>query len=173
MATPKKISALTAVVTPAGTDTMAAVQGSTTKKLTATQLLSVLETVSQVDAEAGTATDRRVWTAQRVAQAIAALAAGNAYVLKTDNYTMVAGDRVNITAATAKTITVAATVAASDEFEVHNATTSAGVVSIEPNTGHTIRGPFGTAVGGTDTITLAAGETIRMVAVSASVLEII
>ncbi len=34
---------------------------------------TLLPTVSQEDAEAGTATDRRVWTAQRVAQAIAAL----------------------------------------------------------------------------------------------------
>ena len=34
-----KISALTAVVTPAGTDTVAAVQGGVTKKLTVTQLL--------------------------------------------------------------------------------------------------------------------------------------
>ena len=35
-----KISALTAVVTPAGTDTLAAVQGGVTKKLTVTQLLA-------------------------------------------------------------------------------------------------------------------------------------
>jgi hypothetical protein len=141
MATPKKISQLTAVVTPAGTDTLAAVQGSTTKKLTVTQLLT--------------------------------LAGSASFELKTDNYTLVASDRIIITAATAKTITVAATIAASDEFIVHNASSSAGVVSIEPNTGHTISGPGGDAVGGTDTITLAAGETIRLVAVSASVLEIV
>jgi len=34
------------------------------------------DTVSQVDAEAGVSTDRKTWTAERVAQAIAALAAG-------------------------------------------------------------------------------------------------
>lgn len=34
------------------------------------------DTVTQEDAEAGTATDRKAWTAQRVAQAIAALAGG-------------------------------------------------------------------------------------------------
>ncbi len=141
MATAKKVSALTAVVTPAGADTIPVVQSGTTKKMTLTQVVS--------------------------------LAGSASFELKTDNYTLVDADRIIITAATAKTITVAATVAAGDEFIVHNATTSAGVVSIEPNTGHTIRGPFGTAVGGTDTIVLAPGETIRMVAVSASVLEIV
>lgn len=35
-----------------------------------------LDVVSQVDAEAGTATDERVWTAERVNQAIQALAPG-------------------------------------------------------------------------------------------------
>lgn len=70
-------------------------------------------------------------------------------------------------------ITIEATIAANDEYIVHNASTSTGVVSIEPNTGHTIKGPFGTAVGGTDTIVVAPGETIRMVAVSSSVLEIV
>jgi len=41
MATSKKISQLTAVVTPAGSDTLAAKQASTTKKLTVTQLLTL------------------------------------------------------------------------------------------------------------------------------------
>jgi len=41
MATAKKISQLTAVVTPAGTDVLAAKQGSTTKKLTVAQLLTL------------------------------------------------------------------------------------------------------------------------------------
>ncbi len=173
MATAKKISQLTAVVTPAGTDVLAAKQGSTTKKLTVTQALSNLATVSQAAAEAGTATTRRAWTAERVKQAIAALAGGNVFALKTDAYVLVAKDRISIEVAVAKTVTVAATVAAGDEFIVHNSTASAGVVSIEPNTSHTIRGPLGNAVGDTDTITLAAGETIRLLAVSSALLEII
>jgi len=41
MATAKKISQLTAVVTPAGSDVLATKQGSTTKKLTVTQLLTL------------------------------------------------------------------------------------------------------------------------------------
>ncbi len=41
MATAKKISQLTAVVTPAGSDVLAVKQGSTTKKLTVTQLLTL------------------------------------------------------------------------------------------------------------------------------------
>ena len=188
MATAKKISQLTAVVTPAGADVLAIKQSSTTKKISHTQLMdgtvpyagnitqsqvSDITTVTQAAAELGTATANKLWTAQRVKQAIDSLAGTPTFALKTDGYLLVAGDRIIITAATAKTITVAATVAASDEFIVHNATSSAGVVSVEPNTGHTIVGPFGSAVGGTDTITLAPGETIRMVAVSASVLEII
>jgi hypothetical protein len=141
MATPKKISQLTAVVTPAGTDTLAAVQGSTTKKLTVTQLLT--------------------------------LAGNPAFELKTDAYVLVAGDRISIEVAVAKTVTVAATIAAGDEFIVHNSTASTGVVSIEPNTGHTIRGAAGNVVGGTDTLTIPAGSTVRLLAVSSALLEII
>ena len=177
MALPKKISALTAVVTPAGSDVLAVKQGSTTKRLTVTQLLTLqdaaLATISQVDAEAGTATDRKIFTAQRVKQAIAALAGAATFELITDNDTIEVGERFSCEVATAKLITITATIAALDEFIIHNSTASAGVLSIEPNTGHTIRGPLGSAVGDTDTITLAAGETIRLLAVSAALLEII
>lgn len=141
MANPKKITQLTAVVTPAGADVLAIAQGGTTKKITADQLVS--------------------------------LAGSASFELKTDAYVLVASDRISIEVGTAKTVTVAATIAAGDEFIVHNSTASTGVVSIEPNTGHTIRGPQGNAVGGTDTITLAAGETIRLLAVSSALLEII
>jgi hypothetical protein len=141
MANPKKISQLTAVVTPTGASTLAVVQGGTTKKMTVSQMAEVLE--------------------------------GASFELKTDAYVLVAGDRISIEVGTAKTVTVAATIAASDEFIVHNSSASTGVVSIEPNTGHTIRGPQGSAVGGTDTITLAAGETIRLLAVSSALLEIL
>lgn len=141
MATAKKISQMTAVTVPAGTDTLVVVQGGTTKKETITQLLTLATTAS--------------------------------FVLKTDGYTLVASDRISIEVSTAKTVTVAATVASGDEFIVHNSSASTGVVSIEPNTGHTIRGPAGSAVGGTDTITIAAGETIRLLAVSSTLLEIL
>lgn len=141
MALPKKITDMTAVATPAGTDVLAAVQGSTTKKLTVTQLLTLVQIP--------------------------------AFILKTDNYTLVAGDRISIEVGTAKTVTVAGTIAVGDEFIVHNSSASTGVVSIEPNTGHTVRGPLGNAVGGTDTIILAVGETIRMLAVSTALLEIL
>jgi hypothetical protein len=177
MATAKKISQLTAVSVPAGTDVLAAKQGSTTKKLTVTQLLTLqdaaLATITQAAAEAGTATDRRIFTAQRVAQAIAALAGAASFELVVDNDTIETGELFSCEVATAKTITIAATIAALDEFVIHNSTQSAGVLSIEPNTGHTINGPFGSAVGGTDTIVVAPGETIRLLATSSALMEII
>ena len=92
-----KISALPAVVTPVGTDEFAVNQGGVSKKITATQILdgtvpyagnitqsqvSDIATVTQVDAEAGTATDDKLWTAQRVSQAIAALGGGGGDVTK-------------------------------------------------------------------------------------------
>lgn len=70
-------------------------------------------------------------------------------------------------------ITITATIAALEEFIIHNESVSSGTMSIEPNTGHTIKGPLGDVVGGTDTLVLAAGETVRLLAVSSSVLEII
>ena len=88
-----KISALPAVVTPAGTDEFAVNQGGTSKKITATQILdgtvpyagnitqsqvSDIATVTQGDAEAGIATVDKLWTAERVKQAIVAQSgAGN------------------------------------------------------------------------------------------------
>lgn len=60
---------------------VAAIEGS------AIQTEANLPTVSQVDAEAGTATDRRAWTAQRVAQAIAALAAGGSFSVNIQTFT--------------------------------------------------------------------------------------
>ena len=47
--------------------------------------------VSQVDAEAGTSTAERTWTAQRVSQAIAALAAGSE-TFSVNSYTMAGGE---------------------------------------------------------------------------------
>ena len=176
MATAKKISQMTPVSAPLGTDVLAAVQSSTTKKLTVTQALSVLATVSQAEAEAGTATTRRAWTAVRVKQAIEALAGGGgtAWEQVTGADTIAAGEGfLIIDAGGTFTITIAATIAANEEFIIHNSITSTGVVSIEPNTGHTIKGPLGDAVGGTDTITIAPGETIKLVASDTALLHII
>jgi hypothetical protein len=143
MATAKKISQLTAVVTPAGSDTLAAVQGSTTKKLTVTQLLTL--------ASGGTS-----WEIVTGADTIEA---GEGFLVEDGGATF--------------DITIAATIAAKEEFVIHNNSTSTGTVTIEPNTGHTIKGPGGSVVGGTDTILIEPGETIRLVAISTSVLEIV
>lgn len=175
MANPKKISALTAVVTPVGSDTLAAVQGSTTKKLTATQLLAVQATISQADAEAGTATDRKTWTAERVKQAIEALASGGtAWEVVTASDTIAAGEGFLVAdAGNTVLITLEATIVANKEYVIHNDAGSTGTVSLEPNSGHTIVGPGGSVVGGTDTILIAPGETLRIVSISASALEIV
>ncbi len=177
MATAKKISAHTAVTVPAGTDTLVVVQGGTTKKETITQLLTLqdaaLATITQAAAEAGTATARRIFTAQRVKQAIDALASSPVYEQVTDNDTIAAGEKFSCEVATAKLITIASTIAALDEFIIHNSTQSAGVLSVEPNTGHTINGPFGAAVGDTDTIVIAPGETLHLLATSSSLMEIV
>jgi hypothetical protein len=70
-------------------------------------------------------------------------------------------------------ITIEATIAANDEYIIHNSSESTGAVDVEPNTGHTIKGKLGDVVGGTDTLVLAPGETVQLVAVSSSVLEIV
>ncbi len=179
MATAKKISALTAVVTPAGSDVLAVKQGSTTKKLTVTQLLTLqdaaIATITQAAAEAGTATDRRIFTAQRVKQAIDALAGGGtAWEQVVGADTIAAGEAFAIEdGGSTFTITLATTIAANEEFIIHNNSTSTGVVSFEPNTGHTVNGPGGAAVGDTDTIVLAPGDTLHLLAISSSILEII
>lgn len=143
MATAKKISQLTAVVTPAISDVLAVKQGATTKKLTVEQLLTLAS-------------------------------GGTAYEVVTGADTIEAGEGFLVEGgASTFTITIAAVVAVNDEFVIHNSSQSTGVISVEPNTGHTIKGPSGNAVGGTDTIVLAAGDTLRVVAVSSSVLEIV
>ena len=175
MAVPKKISAMTAVGTPLGTDTMAAVQGSTTKKLTSTQILSLLATISQADAEAGTATDRKVWTAQRVKQAIDALAGGGtSWEVVTAADEIAAGEGFHINSDDTFTIDLPTVIAANDEFIIHVISTASGVISLDPISGHTIQSPAGPdVVGGSDTLTIAAGETIHLLALSSSILEII
>ncbi len=70
-------------------------------------------------------------------------------------------------------IDLEATIAADDEYIIHNSRDSTGAESIEPNTGHTIKGTGGDVVGDTDTLVLAAGETVHLVAVSSSILEVV
>ena len=101
-------------------------------------------------------------------------ARGDAWTLETANFTLIKDDKKNIEATSADTTaTVPATIAAGDEFFIHNQVTSTKIVNIEPNTGHTIKGVFGNVVGGSDTLVLALGDTVRFVAVSTSILEIV
>ena len=179
MATAKKISQMTAVVTPAGTDSLAVDQAGTTKKLTVTQLLTlqdaVIATISQADAEAGTATDARLITAQRMKQAIDALASGGiTWEIVTAADTIGAGEGFHVNSNNTFTITLATTIAANEEFIIHVISTASGVISFEPASGHTVQSPVGAdVVGGTDTITIAAGETLHLLALSSSILEIV
>jgi len=136
---------------------------------------SIIETVynaqvaaaSQAEAEAGTETEIRRFSPLRIAQAIAAQ-----WTLKVADFTLVAGDMINATAiATAIDATLPGTIAAGNVFIVHNASTSTKVVQIDPAT-HSILGAAGT-VTSSDTLVLALGETVYMVAISTSVLEVV
>ena len=86
----QKLTDLVAATTPlAGTEQVYLVQGGVSKRATTQQMADLpgewsAETVSQAEAEAGTATARRAWTAIRVAQAIAAWWAGSAARTKLD-----------------------------------------------------------------------------------------
>lgn len=74
----QKLTDLTAATTPlAGTEQVYLVQGGVSKRATAQQMADLpgewsADTISQAEAETGTATTRRAFTAQRVRQAIAA-----------------------------------------------------------------------------------------------------
>lgn len=92
--------------------------------------------------------------------------------LKTADFNLAVGDKINATAiATAIDATLPATLTAGDEFIVHNASTSTKVVQIEPND-HSIVGAGGT-VTSSDTLVLELGDTAHLVAVSSSVLEVV
>ena len=82
--------------------------------------------VSQAEAEAGTATTERTWTAQRVAQAIDALGGGGGgttIVTKTTTYTAVDGDYIlGNTSGGAFTITLPATPSAGNQVIIADAT---------------------------------------------------
>ena len=87
--------------------------------------------------------------------------------------TIASGEGFLINGSATFTVSLAATIAAGDVFIIHVNSDFTGVLSIEPNTGHTVQGPNGNAVGDTDTITVAAGETIHIVAETSAILEII
>lgn len=100
--------------------------------------------------------------------------AGLEWGVKTADFTF-AADEAWIMEATgaAATADLPGTVAAGDYFILHNSTASTQQVDLDPMSGHTIRGPCGNAVGGTDTIKLLPGETIYVVAVTSALLEIV
>ena len=98
------------------------------------------ETVSQEEAEAGVATTRRAWTAERVAQAIAALApsGGASWGITTTatSKTLAAHEWVSVTAAGC-TITLPATPSAGDACRV---SVGAFADTVVARNGQTIRG---------------------------------
>lgn len=97
---------------------------------------------------------------------------GSSWTLETESFTLASGDQKSIEAtAAAVDATLPGTIAAGDEFIVHNASTSTKVVQIEPN-GHSIIGAGGT-VTPSDTLVLALGDTAHLVAISSSVLEVV
>lgn len=139
------IRALDAVVTPAVGDKIPTDQAAdnVTRYLTVTQILELLPTVSQAEAEAGTATTRRAWTAERVGQAIAALAAPKIRVLaKTAAYTVTTADLHKLIDATSGTwtLTLPAAATAGDGFWIAFRNSGTGVITIDPDGAELIDG---------------------------------
>ena len=92
--------------------------------------------------------------------------------LKTADFTLVSGDKINATAiADPIDATLPAVLVIGDDIILHNASTSTQVVQIEPN-GHSIIGAGGT-VTSSDTLVLALGDTAHLVAISSSVMEVV
>lgn len=97
---------------------------------------------------------------------------GGAWTLETASFTLVAGDKKAIEATSAAAIaTLPATLVVGDEIIVHNQVTSTQDVTVDPAT-HSIKGPLGTVTSADDLI-LALGETVHMIAISTSVMEIV
>jgi hypothetical protein len=95
------------------------------------------------------------------------------WVMKTATYTLVAGDKINVTATSGTaTIEPPATLVAGDSFQVHNDTTSTQTVQINPQTGQTIRGA-GSSVTAADNMILIPGDTAHFIAVSTTVMEVV
>ena len=93
--------------------------------------------------------------------------------LVTGNVTLNPFDKITITntSGSTKTATLPAAMIEDDEIIVHNASTSTDPVVIDPAS-HSIKGAGGT-VTSSDTMLLAPGETVHLVAVSTSVMEVI
>lgn len=182
----KQIRDFDAVVTPATGDRVLAQQAAdnVTRYITPDQVLSLIATISQAEAEAGVATTRRIFTAERVAQAIAALpatvseadaAAGTAtdrrawtaqrvrqshrvHVLgKTANYTVTTSDLAKLIDATANTwtLTLPAAATAADGFWFAVRNSGTGVITVDPDGAELIDGAA--------TIPLAPGDACLVV----------
>ena len=156
-----KIRDLTAVTTAAVGDKIPTDQSAdnVTRYLTITQILDLLATVSQAEAEAGTATTRRHWTAARVKQAITALAPGTTLpvLAKSANYTLTTSDVRKVINASSGTWTLtlptAATATDGFWFAVRNSGT--GVITVDADGSETIDGAT--------TISLVAGQALLVV----------
>lgn len=141
-----KIRDLTAVTTAAVGDKIPTDQSAdnVTRYLTITQILDLLATVSQAEAEAGTATTRRAWTAERVKQAISALAPGTTLpvLAKSANYTLTTSDVRKLIDATANTwtLTLPAAATATDGFWFAVRNSGTGAITIDPNGAELIDG---------------------------------
>jgi hypothetical protein len=95
------------------------------------------------------------------------------WVMKTATYTLVAGDKINVTATSGTaTIEPPATLVAGDSFQVHNDTTSTQTVQVNPQTGQTIRGA-GSSVTAADNMILIPGDTAHFIAISTTVMEVV
>ena len=99
---------------------------------------------SQAEAEAGSATTERVWTAQRVSQAIAAISPANTleWTAKTGAYTLAAGDFGDMIEVTSGTFTMAFTAAATlgVDWRVYVANRGTGEVRLDPNSSELVDG---------------------------------
>lgn len=128
---------------------------------------AILSTVSQVDAEAGTSTTGRIWTAQRVAQAIDARALTGNESIKTADYTIVKADQgdlivANSTAAMTFTLTAAATLGTNFMVMVKNVNT--GVLTIDANGSETIDGSLTYTLNNNESLILGCnGSTWRII----------
>jgi hypothetical protein len=154
------IRALDAVTTAAVGDKIPTDQAAdnVTRYLTITQILELIATVSQAEAEAGTATTRRIWTAERVKQAITALAPGLTIPVdaKTAAYTVTASDARNLIDATSGTwtLTLPAAATAGDGFWFAARNSGTGVVTIDADGSELIDGATTQTLAPTDTALL-------------------
>ena len=100
-------------------------------------------TVSQTDAEAGTSTSTRGWTALRVAQAVDARALTGKILNKTAAYTIVKADQgslVQVNSATAVTISLTAAATLASGFIIGIKNIGTGTITIDPSGSELIEG---------------------------------